>query len=113
MPETPPPPPHPPSPGDLAAFQRHIERLYGERDRARGLGGTYMWFVEEVGELARALRAGDPRALEEEVADVLAWLSTLASLAGVELEQAARRYAGGCPRCGTVPCTCARGPARS
>jgi NTP pyrophosphatase (non-canonical NTP hydrolase) len=71
-----------------------------------------MWFVEEVGELARALRSEDPKAREEEVGDVLAWLSTLASLAGVDLERAAGRYGAGCPRCGASPCRCARGPAR-
>ena len=97
----------------LRSFQELIERTYGERDAARGLAGTYMWFAEEVGELARALRGGDRGNLHEEVADVLAWLSTLASLAGVDLEEAASRYASGCPRCGAIPCKCRRGPARS
>lgn len=104
--------PGPPPPGGLRAFQQQIEAIYGERDRQRGLAGTYMWFAEEVGELARALRAGDPQNLQEEVADVLAWLSTLASMAGVDLEAAALRYGAGCPRCGATPCLCARGPGR-
>jgi NTP pyrophosphatase (non-canonical NTP hydrolase) len=97
----------------LGTFQRHIEAIYGERDAARGVAGTYMWFAEEVGELARAIRRGDPANLREEFSDVLAWLATLASLAGVDLEEAAARYAGGCPRCGAIPCACRRGPARS
>jgi NTP pyrophosphatase (non-canonical NTP hydrolase) len=97
----------------LRAFQACIEETYGDRDRERGLASTYMWFAEEVGELARALRAQDPQNLREEFADVLAWLSTLASIAGVDLEEASQRYAGGCPRCGSVPCSCQRGPARS
>jgi NTP pyrophosphatase (non-canonical NTP hydrolase) len=97
----------------LAAFQRLIERIYGERDRARGLTSTFMWFTEEVGELARALRGGERAALAEEFADVLAWLATLASIAGVDLEAAARRYAQGCPRCRGIPCACVRGPARA
>jgi NTP pyrophosphatase (non-canonical NTP hydrolase) len=104
--------PLPPHRG-LRAFQEHIEALYGARDAARGVAGTYMWFVEEVGELGRALRGGDAAALREEVGDVLAWLATLASLAGVGLEDAAGRYARGCPRCGALPCACERGPARS
>lgn len=102
----------PPTHETLAGFQALIEATYGERDASRGLAGTYMWFAEEVGELARALRAGEPDNLHEEVADVLAWLTTLASLAGVDLEAAASRYATGCPRCGAIPCACQRGPAR-
>lgn len=65
-----------------------------------------MWFAEEVGELARALKSGDRDNLHEELADVLAWLSTLASLSGIELEEAAMRYAGGCPKCDSIPCDC-------
>ncbi len=88
-------------------FQRRIEEIYYERDSARGLAGTHMWFCEEVGELTRALRRGETRELENEFADVLAWLATLASIAGVDLEAAARRkYADGCPRCSSVPCGC-------
>ncbi len=108
--------PTPPPPGEpvtLRVFQDLIERTYGQRDRERGLASTYMWFSEEVGELARALRAQDPQNLREEFADVLAWLSTLASIAGVDLEEASRRYGDGCPRCGAVPCACRRGPART
>ena len=88
-------------------FQRLIEGIYYEKDSARGLAGTYMWFCEEVGELTRALRRGNTEELEGEFADVLAWLSTMASLAGVELEDAARKkYGNGCPRCSSTPCAC-------
>jgi NTP pyrophosphatase (non-canonical NTP hydrolase) len=91
----------------LAEFQRQIERIYFERDRARGVGGTFMWFVEEVGELATALRdRADAPALADEFADVLAWLCTLASIAGVEMENAVEKYVDGCPGCGHTPCDC-------
>ena len=92
----------------IAEFQKRIEEIYLERDRARGLAGTHMWFCEEVGELTRALRRGQKGDLEGEFADVLAWLSTLASIAGIDLEKAAtKKYAGGCPRCAGTPCRCA------
>ena len=97
----------------LRSFQELIEATYGEKDTARGIPATYMWFVEEVGELGRAIRKGDPHNLREEVSDVLAWLTTLASLTGVDLEDAASRYSGGCPRCAAIPCACDRGPERS
>ena len=88
-------------------FQRRIEQIYLQRDSARGLAGTHMWFCEEVGELTRALRRGERAALDGEFADVFAWLSTLASIAGVELEEAVReKYGSGCPRCSRAPCAC-------
>lgn len=91
----------------VAEFQKLIERIYFERDHARGLAGTHMWFCEEVGELTRALRRNNKDELEGEFADVLAWLATLASISGVDLEAAAKKkYAEGCPRCRGTPCAC-------
>jgi len=91
----------------LSEFQRQIERIYYERDKARGVGGTFLWFTEEVGELATELRRGGRKeALAEEFADVLAWLCTLASISGIEMEDAVRKYADGCPGCGHAPCDC-------
>lgn len=91
----------------LSEFQKLIEDLYFEKDSARGLEGSYMWFAEEIGELTRALRRDDRDNLEEEFADVLAWLSTLASIRGVDLEAAAKKkYARGCPYCESSPCAC-------
>lgn len=96
-----------PAPGTtLAEFQRRIEAAFLERDRRRGVDGTFLWFVEEVGELARALKRGEPENLKEEFADCLAWLSTLASLSGVDLAAAAEAYAAGCPSCHASPCAC-------
>jgi NTP pyrophosphatase (non-canonical NTP hydrolase) len=94
----------------IAAFQRTIEETFLARDRARGTAATFVWFVEEVGELARALKKGERANLEEEFADVLAWLSTLASLAGIDLAAAAEVYRTGCPSCGARPCACPRRP---
>jgi NTP pyrophosphatase (non-canonical NTP hydrolase) len=92
----------------IREFQDRIEAIYFEKDNARGIEGTYMWFAEEVGELTRALRRNDDREnLEEEFADVLAWLSTLASIRGIDLAAAAhKKYGNGCPYCKATPCTC-------
>ena len=87
-------------------FQRHIEAIYHERDKRRGLDGTFRWFIEEVGELAAALRDEDKSIQAGEFADVLAWLSTLASLRGIELAEAVKKYSGGCPVCRAIPCDC-------
>jgi len=93
----------------IASFQKRIEEIYFEKDSRRGVAGTFLWFSEEIGELARCLHSSDrgTEAEEQEFADVLAWLSTLASLRGICLEKAAReKYSQGCPRCLKVPCGC-------
>lgn len=92
---------------DHVPFQKAIEAIYLQRDAARGVEGTLLWFVEEVGELVRAIRRKERGNLEEEFADVYAWLVTLASLHELDLEAVARRkYARGCPRCLSTPCAC-------
>jgi NTP pyrophosphatase (non-canonical NTP hydrolase) len=91
---------------EIGEFQRVIEKTYFERDTARGPGGTFMWFVEEVGELATALRNDDVEEMKGEFADVFAWLCTLASLKGIRMEEVVAKYATGCPGCGRMPCEC-------
>jgi NTP pyrophosphatase (non-canonical NTP hydrolase) len=92
---------------ELVDLQAAMRATYLERDAARGADATFRWLVEEVGELARALRHDDRDNLLHEFGDVLAWLSSLANLEGVDLEEAAARYRDGCPRCGERPCRCA------
>ena len=91
---------------DIGQFQTQMRTLYGERDHARGLARTFAWFTEECGELSRAIFRGSDEDRVAEFADVLAWLASLADQAGVDLDQAAQRYAAGCPRCGQTPCGC-------
>lgn len=79
----------------IAAFQRHISDRYEKSDRERGTPGTWLHFSEEIGELARALARDDRANLEEEFADVLAWLCTLANINDVDLARAvAAKYLG-------------------
>ena len=100
-----------PTPLTIAAFQQLIRDRYYATDSARGAAGTFLLFMEEVGELATALHdnrpplssanpGGKKRAisaeeranLEEEFADVLAWLMTLANITGVDFEHALKKY---------------------
>jgi NTP pyrophosphatase (non-canonical NTP hydrolase) len=91
---------------EIRAFQQLIDRMYSERDRRRGAAKTFLWFAEEVGELASAV-AGKPRQdKEDEFADVLAWLVTLANVEGVDLQDAIRKFTEGCPGCGQRVCVC-------
>jgi NTP pyrophosphatase (non-canonical NTP hydrolase) len=90
----------------ISEFQTVIRGTYLKKDRTRGLAGTLAWFHEEVGELTRALRKGSREEILHEFSDVFAWLASLANLSDVELEEAAKRYALGCPRCSESPCRC-------
>lgn len=85
----------------IAGFQKLIRDRYYRTDAARGTPGTFMWLIEEVGELATALQNNAPgknpspeeRAnLDEEFADVIAWLMTLANINNVDVEAALRKY---------------------
>lgn len=79
----------------ISQFQQHIRDRYAAADRARGTPGTFVWFIEEVGELATALNGADRENLEEEFADVFAWLCTLANINDVDLTAAVtRKYLG-------------------
>ncbi|MGL4941972.1 MAG: MazG nucleotide pyrophosphohydrolase domain-containing protein [Thermoguttaceae bacterium] len=105
----------------FADFQALIRRMYLEKDAARGAEATFLWFIEEVGELATAVRTvSSERAMfdssfdnsvreniDEEMADCFAWLTTLANILGVDLTAAiTRKYGTGCPGCGQLDCTC-------
>ena len=91
----------------LADFQQLIREMYFAKDEARGLEGTFMWLMEEIGELASALRSDDHENRIEEFADVLAWLATIANVANVDLTEAViKKYGTGCPGCHQLVCTC-------
>jgi NTP pyrophosphatase (non-canonical NTP hydrolase) len=91
----------------LNQLQDMIRTMYGAKDGARGLEGTFMWFMEEVGELSAGLRSGTHQERLLEFADVLAWLATLANIADVRLEDAMlAKYGDGCPGCGQAVCVC-------
>ena len=92
---------------EIRAFQKLIKDTYYAKDMARGTPATFIWFMEEVGELATALREGTPEEKSGEFADVLAWLATLANINDVNLTQAlTAKYGSGCPGCSQWVCAC-------
>ncbi|MFP4234037.1 MAG: MazG nucleotide pyrophosphohydrolase domain-containing protein [Nitriliruptoraceae bacterium] len=94
---------------DLTDLQAVIRATYGAQDRARGVDATFGWFVEEVGELSRAIRRQGHAERVVEFTDALAWLVSLADLCDVDLGvEVERRYGAGCPRCGATPCVCSQ-----
>lgn len=88
-------------------FQALIKKMYYEKDVERGIDGTFMWLMEEVGELAAALREGTAQDKSEEFADVIAWLATIANVAQIDLGKAIQeKYGTGCPGCNKLVCDC-------
>ncbi len=103
----------------ISEFKDLISDLYLDRDTERGINKTFLWFVEEIGELSEALRhylAGKVSSdlnlknlnhIGEEIADVIAWLSSLANLLEIDLEKAlVEKYPNKCIKCGSKPCKC-------
>ena len=74
---------------EIYEAQKIIEEIYGNRDRERGLFKDMVWFGEEVGELFKAVR--ENRGIEEEVADVFAWLLSIANILNIDVEKAFRK----------------------
>ena len=91
----------------IREFQDMMRRIYFHRDSKRGATGTFNWLVDEVEELGAAIKERDKKALEEEFADVLAWLASLANVVDIDLEGATmKKYDNKCPKCRQVPCIC-------
>lgn len=92
---------------EISEFQIMMYELYAHNDRKRGGKATMLWLVEEVGELAEAIRREEPENIKEELADCFAWIGAPANLYGVNLEEAfLKKYPGICPTCKQKPCIC-------
>jgi NTP pyrophosphatase (non-canonical NTP hydrolase) len=76
---------------ELKEIQKKLMDLYYEKDKERGLYPTFTWLVEEVGELADALLSKDKKSIEEEIADVIAWVISIANLLEIDVEEALRQ----------------------
>ncbi|MFQ6067918.1 MAG: MazG nucleotide pyrophosphohydrolase domain-containing protein [Candidatus Bathyarchaeia archaeon] len=91
----------------IKEFQKMMRRIYFHRDSERGADRTFRWLREEVDELGEAMENGDKKLLEEEFADVIAWLASLANVLKIDLEKATlRKYDNCCPKCLSSPCKC-------
>lgn len=100
----------------ISEFQELMKALYFDRDKGRGFSKIFLWIVEEIGELAEALRKyqelNEPREVlkknvEMEIADVVAWVASLANVLEIDLETALfEKYPNFCPKCRENPCNC-------
>ena len=99
---------------EIREFQQLIHDIYFQKDNQRGLQGTFLWFVEEVGELAEAIgnykqhvRESDKDNIAQELADIFAWATSIANLLDIDLENAIKgKYPNYCLKCKSHPCVC-------
>jgi len=94
----------------IGEFQELMKKMYIHRDVKRGPDRTMLWFVSEVGEFVDAFVKNNRSSMEDEAADVLAWLCSICNLLEVDLEQTVTRKYQTCPLCKSLPCKCAREP---
>jgi NTP pyrophosphatase (non-canonical NTP hydrolase) len=93
----------------FSEFQKLIKELYFKKDSTRGLKSTFIWLIEEVGELATLLKNDDLdiKKASEEIADIIAWTSSIANLLGIDIENALKeKYPNKCKKCNSKPCIC-------
>ena len=92
----------------IKEFQNLMHHLYFLRDSRRGVQATYDRFKEEVEELYQAIQNQDGECIMEEMADVIAWLASLANILKLDLQEAVlNKYDNCCPKCHSLPCKCA------
>ncbi|WP_321429983.1 MazG nucleotide pyrophosphohydrolase domain-containing protein [uncultured Methanolobus sp.] len=92
---------------EISEFQKRMYDLYAHNDKRRGSAATTLWLVEEIGELAEAIRREDMENIREELADCFAWIGALANLYDIDLEAAfLEKYPDKCPTCKQNPCIC-------
>jgi len=94
----------------ISEFQNLMKELYYHRDSKRGINGTFIWLVEEIGELATLLKKNsETNKVSEELADIIAWTNSLANLFNIDLETALfNKYPNKCRKCNSNPCKCGK-----
>lgn len=94
---------------NISEFQKLIKDLYYHKDNKRGIKATFIWLIEEIGELANILKDEtlDKNKISEELADISAWTASLANLLEIDLEKAlSDKYPNICIKCKSNPCLC-------
>ncbi len=95
----------------ISEFQKLIKNLYFEQDQKRGIHKTFTWLIEEIGELAHILKNQeiDSDNASEEIADIIAWTTSLANLLEIDLEHSLYdKYPNMCAKCESNPCICGK-----
>ncbi|HXF43873.1 MAG TPA: hypothetical protein VNK70_00100 [Candidatus Paceibacterota bacterium] len=103
---------------NLSDWTQHLDQLYGERNRHKGIENVINRLFKEISELLslsmEIATTPSPRThneIEEEFAlelsDALAWTIATANILRIDLEAAfLDRYGNGCRTCKSSPCQC-------
>ena len=88
--------------------QEMMRKVYWDRDMKRGVKRTLQRTEEELAELSSAILDNEgTQAIENEIADVFAWLCSVANLVEVDVSDAFyKKYTDACSKCKQSPCTC-------
>lgn len=93
----------------ISDFQNLMKELYYHQDSKRGIKSTFIWLVEEIGELGNIVKNQviNKQMASEEIADIIAWTNSLANLLGIDIESALfDKYPNKCGKCNSNPCQC-------
>ncbi len=96
---------------NISDFQDLIKKLYYQKDSDRGFKSTFIWLIEEIGELATLLNSHniDKEKVSEELADIIAWTVSIANLLEIDMEKALlNKYPNKCKKCNSSPCKCGK-----
>ena len=95
----------------MSEFQALLKKLYLQKDLNRGIKSTYIWLIEEIGELATLVNAHelDKKKISEELADIIAWTISIANILNIDIEKAiVSKYPNKCKKCNSSPCNCVK-----
>ena len=97
---------------DTKDAQALMRRIYYDRDVERGMARTLLRTFQELGELSEVIqRNGSTSEISDEIADVFAWVCSIANLLDLDLSEALyKKYPDVCYRCGKAPCVCIEPP---
>ncbi|UJG42752.1 MAG: nucleotide pyrophosphohydrolase [Candidatus Heimdallarchaeum endolithica] len=88
-------------------FQQLMKDIYLKRDQKQGLNKTFIHLIEEIGELAECLNSKNKEIIQNEIADIVAWIFSIANLLEIDMEASLlNKYPMKCPRCKNNPCIC-------
>ncbi|NVM17787.1 MAG: nucleotide pyrophosphohydrolase [Candidatus Lokiarchaeota archaeon] len=93
----------------ISNFQDLLKDLYLQKDLDRGVKSTFIWLIEEMGELATLLNSTgiDKKKVSEELADIIAWAISIANILDIDIEEALfNKYPNKCKKCSSSPCIC-------
>ncbi|MDP4009492.1 MAG: hypothetical protein Q8P53_00720 [Candidatus Shapirobacteria bacterium] len=98
----------------LKDWQKHLNNLYGDKNKNHGISYMLLRLSSEMGELITEEHQVSKRMMDEiesgyqlELADSLAWTIAVANFLNIDIQHAVEsRYKNGCQKCSQPSCVC-------